>query len=117
MTPLAPEPQGEKASRNHGDGGDCGSIGGDALDGEEVVVVDGDGDRVAWNDVWTGGPSVEPGDYVHVDGRGSDCALNEVSEGEVYRVVHAPADSDASTVLAEREIPSPPDSPVPTDTC
>ncbi len=84
--------------------------GGDVLDGDEVFVTDSDGNRVAWNDVWTGGPTVTTGEYVHVDGECSDGALNAISEGEVYRVVHAPADSDSSTVLAEHEIESPPTS-------
>jgi hypothetical protein len=54
--------------------------------------------------------SVERGEYVHVDGKGSDCALAAITEGETYRVVHAPNGSDATT-LAEVRIETPPDSP------
>lgn len=90
--------------------------GGAVLDGGEVYVRDSSGNEVLWRDVWTGGDTVEPGEFVHIDGVGSDCALNAVTDGEVYRVVHEPSDADASTVLATVEIETAPDS-VTTDNC
>jgi flagellin-like protein len=83
---------------------------GDVLDGDEVYIRDSNGNEVLWKDVWTGGDTIEPGEYVHIDGKDSDCALNAVTEGEIYRVVYAPNGTDSSTVLAELEIESPPDS-------
>lgn len=65
-------------------------VGGESVDGRSVYIVDGDGNEVAWADVWTAGETVEPGEYVHVDGRGSDGALRVVADapsGFTYRVV------------------------------
>ncbi len=75
-----------------------------------MYIRDSAGNEVLWTDVWTGGDTIEPGEYVHIDGKGSDCALNSITEGETYRVVHAPNGSDTSTTLAEVEIETEPDS-------
>jgi len=91
--------------------------GGPKLDGGEVYIRDSDGNEVLWKNVWTAGDTIEPGEYVHIDGKGSDCALNEITEDEVYRVYHAPNDSDTETKLAEVEIEDPPDSPAGPFTC
>lgn len=85
--------------------------GGAVLDGTEVYVRDSTGNEVLWTDVWTGSDTVEPGEYVHIDGQGSDSALNPITEGEVYRVVHEPSGADGSTVLATVEIETAPDDP------
>lgn len=84
--------------------------GGDLLDGTEVYIQDSSGNEVAWTDVWTGGDTVEPGEYVHIDGKDSDCALDSITEGEVYRAVYEPSGGDGSTVLARVEIETEPDS-------
>jgi hypothetical protein len=82
---------------------------GDIADGTEVFVVDDNGNRVAWADVWTAGPKVGPGSYAHIDGCGSDGALNRITEeGQVYRIVF---ESQSGETLSIREVtvPSPPD--------
>jgi len=89
---------------------------GDVLDGTEVYIVDSSGNRVLWTDVWFGGDTIAPGEFVHIDGKGSDCALNAITEGETYRVVHEQNGSDTSTTLAEVDIETEPDS-VSTHTC
>lgn len=81
---------------------------GETLDGDRVYVVDDDGDREHWVDIWRGGPDVSPGQYVHVDGEGSDCELDAVREGAVYRVVWI-RDDGSQVTIAEREVPSAPD--------
>jgi flagellin-like protein len=82
---------------------------GDIADGTKVFVVDGDGNRVAWTDIWTTGPKVGPGSAAHVDGCGSDGALNRISEeGQVYRIIfESPKDETLS--VSEVTVPSPPD--------
>lgn len=57
---------------------------GQTMDGDNVYVVNSDGNRVLWVDIWFGGPDVEPGQFVHIDGQGSDAALNPVTGGEIY---------------------------------
>lgn len=81
---------------------------GQTLDGNRVYVVDSDGNRELWVNIWYGGPNVEPGSFVHIDGRGSDCALNAVSKGEVYRVVWE-KDSGEQDVIAEYTVEASPD--------
>lgn len=78
--------------------------------GAAVYVVDGDGNRIAWEDIWTGEDTVESGGYAHVDGIGSDCVLNYPSEGEVYRVVWESGDG-SSRILARHEVDEPPANP------
>ena len=74
--------------------------------GEDFYIVDGDGNTVRWDAVWTTSGPLTAGDYAHIDGFGSDSALNPACEGEVYRMVHRPGDGD-STVLIEVEITQP----------
>lgn len=83
---------------------------GERTDGEELYIKDSDGNTVAWMDVWTGNKWVEAGEYVHIDGKGSDCALNEISEGEVYRLVQR-HDGGSTTILNEVVIEEPPANP------
>jgi flagellin-like protein len=82
---------------------------GDIADGTKVFVVDEDGNRVAWADVWTTGPTVGPGSYAHIDGCGSDGALNRITEeGQTYRIIFEAADG-TSLSIREVAVPSPPD--------
>jgi hypothetical protein len=82
---------------------------GDIADGTEVFVVDEDGNRVAWADVWTAGPKVGPGSFAHIDGCGSDGALNRITEeGQIYRIIFESQNGDTLTVR-EIAVPSPPD--------
>jgi flagellin-like protein len=79
---------------------------GEIGDGETVYVVDDDGDRVAWADVWTAGATFATGEYVHIDGQGSDGALDCIREGTTYRVVVSADDTEY--VALEHEVTSPP---------
>lgn len=81
---------------------------GETMQGSNVYVVDSDGNRERWIDIWMGGPDVEAGQFVHIDGKGSDCELNHITEGEVYQVVWTP-ENGTSAVLTEHEIEKPPD--------
>lgn len=83
---------------------------GEPMDGDRVYVVDDDGDRERWVDIWTGGPDVRPGQSVHVDGRGSDCELDAVTAGAVYRVVWV-RDDGSQVTIARHEVESAPDTP------
>lgn len=69
--------------------------------GDDIYVVDGDGNEVEWSAVWTGGSYVEAGEYVHLDGHGSDGALNNACHDEVYRVVRR-SDGTGETVIQVR---------------
>lgn len=80
--------------------------GGEIEVGENFYIVDGDGNEVRWDAVWTTSGPLTAGDYAHVDGFGSDAALNPACEGETYRFVHRPGDGE-SAVLAEIEITQP----------
>lgn len=83
--------------------------GGDIADSTDVYIVDGDGNRVAWADVWTTGPKVGPGSYAHVDGCGTDGALNRVTEeGQVYKIVFESENGETRSIR-EVSVPSPPD--------
>ncbi|WP_299262269.1 type IV pilin [Halorientalis sp.] len=77
--------------------------GGDTVDGTALFVVDGDGNSVAWADVWTGGETVKASDKVHIDGFGSDGALNPACQGTTYKLIQRP-DQQSSTVLREVQI-------------
>ena len=82
---------------------------GDIADGTNVFVVDEDGDRVAWADVWTAGPKVGPGSYAHIDGCGSDGALNRITaEGQIYRIIFESQRGD-TLIVREITVPAPPD--------
>ncbi|WP_305037583.1 type IV pilin [Haloferax sp. KTX1] len=78
-------------------------------DGSQVFVVDDAGNRIAWEDVWTGGETVGPaGEYAHIDGSGSDSALRPICEaGQHYRVV-IEREGGSSSVLVDYEIPTEP---------
>jgi flagellin-like protein len=89
---------------------------GETMDGDRVYIVDSDGNRVRWVDVWTGGPNVEPGEYVHVDGKGSDCELNRITEGETYRLVWERENGDA-VIVAKHEIETSPETDAGPYTC
>lgn len=89
---------------------------GENMEGSNVLVVDSDGNREHWVDIWYGGPEVEAGQFVHIDGKGSDCELNAITEGEVYKVVWKP-DNTTSAVLVEHEIEEPPDTYTGPHTC
>jgi flagellin-like protein len=80
--------------------------GGEIEVGENFYIVDGSGNEVRWDAVWTTSGPLTAGDYAHVDGFGSDAALNPACEGETYRFVHRPGDGE-SAVLAEIEITQP----------
>ncbi|WP_129114556.1 type IV pilin [Halegenticoccus tardaugens] len=83
---------------------------GDVGDGERLFVVDDDGNRIAWADIYLGGPEAGAGDRAHVDGVGSDGALNPICEaGREYRVVWE--GDRGSYVVATVEIDRAPDSP------
>ena len=69
--------------------------------GDDVYVVDGDGNEVAWATVWTGGPIVEAGDTLRLDGHGTDDPLNHACHDEVYRVVRRDADDGSSELIIE----------------
>jgi FlaG/FlaF family flagellin (archaellin) len=75
--------------------------------GTDFYIVDGDGNEVRWDAVWTTEGPLTAGDYAHIDGYGSDSALNHACEGEVYRFVHRPGDGE-TMVLATVEIDRPP---------
>jgi flagellin-like protein len=77
--------------------------GGDTVDGTELFVVDGDGNAVAWADIWTGDETIKASDHVHVDGFGSDSALNPACQGTTYKLIHRP-DQQSSNVLQDVEI-------------
>jgi len=79
-------------------------IGPEPADGSEIYIVDSDGNSIKWEDVWTAGSTVEPGEHVHVDGYGSDAILNHACKGETYRVVKR--GSSSSRVLSEVTIPT-----------
>jgi len=82
---------------------------GDIADGTKVFIVDDDGDRITWADVWTTGPKVGPGSLAHIDGCWSDDALDRITEdGQVYRVIF---ESEKGETLAIREVAvhAPPD--------
>ena len=112
----APAPQASFSFEYHADGAGNGGNGayvnvtheaGDIGDGSNVYVVDGDGNAIAWRDVWTGGPTVSSGEYAHIDGVGSDDALNRICEaGQTYRVVYRGGGSDA--VLEAFTVPTDP---------
>ncbi|WP_267643681.1 type IV pilin [Haloarchaeobius amylolyticus] len=79
-------------------------VGGTTADGTRLFVVDGDGNEVAWADVWTGGETVESGEFLHIDGEFSDGALNHVCPGEAYRLVWR-SESGWQAILAETTVP------------
>ncbi len=81
---------------------------GEVAEGSDLYVVDDEGNRVAWETVWTGGETVEATEYVHIDGKGSDCALVEPREGTTYRLVHESGDTEQ--VLETYTVPTAPDS-------
>jgi flagellin-like protein len=86
-------------------------VGDEHLDASRVYITDGDGNSIAWADVWTGGPTVEPIEHVHIDGFDSDSALNTICErGQIYRVTYHRQDGTSYTI-AEITIESPPDLP------
>jgi flagellin-like protein len=63
-------------------------IAGESADADNIRIQDEDGNSIYWDDVWTGGPVVEPGETVHIDGFGSDVVLNPICEaGQTYWVV------------------------------
>jgi len=74
--------------------------------GEDFYIVDGDGNEVRWDAVWTTSGPLTAGDYAHIDGYGSDAALNPACEDEVYRFVHRP-NAEESAVLATIRIERP----------
>jgi hypothetical protein len=74
--------------------------------GEDFYVVDGDGNQVRWDQVWTTDGPLVAGDYAHLDGHGSDSALNPACEGAVYRLVQRP-DEGQSGVLIEVTVDRP----------
>jgi flagellin-like protein len=84
--------------------------GGEAIDQDRVVVVDYEGNRVTWGQVWTTPDKavVEPGDYVHLDGAGSDGPLQQICEaGDGYRIV-VESSNGRTTVVDLFEAHSPP---------
>jgi flagellin-like protein len=84
--------------------------GGEAIDQDRVLIVDHEGNRITWDDVWTTNakPVVEPGDEVHLDGIGSDDALQQIcARGDTYRIVVRESNG-RTTVVDEFVAPSPP---------
>ena len=113
--PAEPTPQYSYSTEFHADGdGNTNDRpyvvltleGGEIDVGENFYIVDGSGNEVRWDAVWTTSGPLTAGDYAHVDGFGSDAALNPACEGETYRFVHRPGDGE-SAVLAEIEITQP----------
>lgn len=85
--------------------------GGEELESENIIIQDDSGNTIAWNDVWTGGPVVKPGEYVHIDGFGSDKALDPICEkGQSYEVIIR-RDDGSGSVINEWTAPTPPDLP------
>jgi flagellin-like protein len=85
--------------------------GGEAIDQDRVIVVDHEGNRITWDDVWTTNakPVVEPGDEVHLDGIGSDSALQQIcNAGDTYRIVVSGSDG-RTTVVDKFVAPTPPE--------
>lgn len=80
--------------------------GGEIEVGEHFYIVDGSGNEVRWDAVWTTAGPLTAGDYAHVDGYGSDSALNPACEGETYRFIHRPGDGESAT-LATVEVERP----------
>jgi hypothetical protein len=74
--------------------------------GTDFYIVDSDGNRVRWDQVWTTSGPLTAGDYAHIDGYDSDGALNHACEGETYRMVQDPGDGRSFTLI-EVEITSP----------
>ena len=72
-------------------------------EGATVYIRDSDGNRVDWSEVWTGGPTVEAGEYVHIDGQGSDGALNCLTQGETYELVQEGEDGGRILLSVEVE--------------
>lgn len=58
------------------------------VNGDNIYIVDSDGNRVKWTDVWTTGSTANVGETAHIDGYLSDGALNTPCEGEVYSMVY-----------------------------
>ncbi|WP_049967813.1 type IV pilin [Haloferax prahovense] len=115
-----PQPQVSFDVDYHPDGPDNGANGayinithefGSLEDGSRVFVVDDANNRIAWEDVWTGGETVGPaGEYAHIDGAGSDSALKPICEaGQRYRVVIEHEDG-SSSILVDYEISTEPTS-------
>ena len=114
----APAPQASFSFEYHADGAGNGDNGaylvvtheaGDIGDGSNVYVVDGDGDAIAWEDVWLGDETVSAGGRAHIDGKGMDETLDPICEaGQTYRVVYRGDGSDA--VLEEFTVPTEPTS-------
>ncbi|MFB6162915.1 MAG: type IV pilin [Halococcoides sp.] len=67
-------------------------VAGRPVDADRVVIKDESGNRVYWNEVWTGGETLIAGDYVHIDGYMSDGALDPICEaGDTYGKFEAKA--------------------------
>lgn len=82
---------------------------GEIADGTDVYIKDGDGNTVAWKDVWTAAPRVGPGSYVHIDGYQSDGALNQItSKGQTYYIIF---EGSGGETIVEKQvtIPTAPD--------
>jgi hypothetical protein len=84
---------------------------GRTVDADRIIIKDGHGNQVTWEDVWTAGPEVRAGEYVHIDGFSSDGALDPICEaGDTYYIVVVDEEGD-SLMINEWSAPSPPDLP------
>jgi len=89
------------------------------VDADRVVIKDESGNRVYWNDVWTGGETLIAGDYVHIDGHLSDSALDPIcAAGDTYWVIIENADGEQIAIdrwEAPRDPNVPPGSSIDSD--
>lgn len=82
---------------------------GDSLSGDDLYIKDGEGNKVKWDTVWTGGDEVSASEFAHIDGYGSDSNLVKVCEqeaGYAYRLVRQT--ESGSEVLRTFELPRDP---------
>ncbi|MFW6436404.1 MAG: type IV pilin [Halococcoides sp.] len=84
---------------------------GPAIDADRVQIKDQSGNTIRWNDIWTGGETVQAGETVHIDGYMSDGVLDPIcSKGDTYWIIVT--DEDGETVSIDRwEVPSDPQVP------
>lgn len=88
---------------------------GRTVDGDNIVIKDGSGNTITWNDVWTGGPEVKAGEYVHIDGFASDSVLDPICEaGDTYYVILQNDDGE-NLIVNTWSAPTDPDVPTTAD--
>jgi flagellin-like protein len=112
-----PSPQGGFTTQINHDGDDNGGKPyfeltyetGPVTDPSRIIIKDGSGNSVTWEDVWTTSGDVRAGEYIHIDGAGSDGALNHVcDEGQTFYIIHQ-NDAGETIDTMEYEVPVEPD--------